>query len=230
MRNLPETILNNIATQVPGSHKLFDVDLTNIVAFAYGYGNIYIKYEGRFEEGAVREDERAEVKERPYKIFNNYQDPEVGNQPIDVYDGEKVFPTDPSFPDLVIVGKDGYKVKTLISSSAIRPATKKATSHKSTGILLAKGPSIGKVGISGADILDIIPTILYSSGLPILTSADGDVLDIFETGSSPAENGIERTQYTRETISTTEPIKNSRMSKNVWRALDILSSSANQSV
>lgn len=204
VRNLPKPVLNNITTRVPGNHELFDVNFTNTIAFAYGYGNIYINYEGRFEEGAVREDERAEIKERLYKIFDNYQDPEAGNQPIDVYDGEKVFPTDLSSPDLVVVGKDGYEVKTSISSSAIRPATKKAASHESTGILLAKGPSIGKVDVSGASVLDIVPTILHSLGRPIPTSTDGDVLDIFEIGSPPAENGIERTQYTRETTSTTE--------------------------
>lgn len=49
--------------------------------------------------------------------------------------------------------------------------------HSRFGIVLIKGPDIKKgIGIQGADILDIAPTILYAMGEPVASDMDGKVL------------------------------------------------------
>jgi hypothetical protein len=48
------------------------------------------------------------------------------------------------------------------------------------GIFAANGPSIQEdKQITGAEIIDITPTVLYTMGLPIPDDMDGKVLDVF---------------------------------------------------
>ena len=50
--------------------------------------------------------------------------------------------------------------------------------HKMDGIFIAKGAGIRKgVEITGAEIIDMTPTILYMMGLPIPEDMDGKVLN-----------------------------------------------------
>jgi hypothetical protein len=55
--------------------------------------------------------------------------------------------------------------------------------HKMDGIFIATGAGIRKgVEITGAEIIDMSPTILYMMGLPIPEDMDGKMLnDIFES-------------------------------------------------
>ena len=124
----------------------------------------------------------------------------------------------------------GTKWKTSISKFCYPSRHKEDRVSREHRDTLNQGSLINKINLPGAGVLHIVPTILHSLGRPISTSADGDVLDIFEIGSPPAENGIERIQHMRETTSTTETDRDFKNIKNIWRASNILNNSAIQLV
>jgi len=73
------------------------------------------------------------------------------------------------------------------------------------GIFFAQGPAIKKgATVSGAEIIDVAPTILYLLGLPVPADMDGRLLEgIFEEGVleerpvvfEDAKQAVERAQH-----------------------------------
>ncbi|MDJ1434190.1 alkaline phosphatase family protein [Halostagnicola sp. A-GB9-2] len=192
---LPDPIVNNVASRIPGEHKLFDVDFADTKAFSYGYGGVYVNDSERFENGFVDSSERTAVKEEVKVSLNEFANSRSPS-PISVYDGADVYPTDPDAPDLVVVGNDEYEVKTSLSESPVTDSGEKAGSHHSEGVFLATGPNVerGK-RIEGATVFDVVPTLLQSRLDPLPAERDGEVLDIFEQTSQPATEDPEEESY-----------------------------------
>ena len=63
--------------------------------------------------------------------------------------------------------------------------------HAREGIFLARGPSFQQGEIDDAEITDIAPTMLHALGYRLPESMSGEVLDVFATGSDPAERAVE---------------------------------------
>ncbi|MFC7324166.1 alkaline phosphatase family protein [Halorubrum rutilum] len=64
--------------------------------------------------------------------------------------------------------------------------------HAREGILFARGPVFQKTGVKvEANIVDIAPTVLHALGYRLPESMSGSVLDLFQSGTDPAERDPE---------------------------------------
>jgi predicted AlkP superfamily phosphohydrolase/phosphomutase len=85
-------------------------------------------------------------------------------------------------PDLLLIPKEGYAVAPY-RSRMFEPTGWASGEHSMQGIFLACGPHVKDGGqpVDGARLLDILPTVLHATGLPVPDDVDGRVLvEIFE--------------------------------------------------
>jgi len=205
VRHLPDEIVDSAAATIPGNHGLFDVNHATTQAFAHGMGNIYVNTTDRFASGTVAPADRDDVKRKIRAVFEGATDPETGESPLTVVDGDDEFPTDPDAPDLVVQANGRY---TLDGSLASDPfdATSKAGDHKPEGIFLAWGEDIA-TGVTPTDVTvyDFAPTVLHGLGKPVPHDTDGRVLtEIFQPDSPPAETDVERHDYETDDRATAD--------------------------
>ena len=199
LRIIPDSIINNVANAVPGQHSLFDIDYTNTEAFGYAKRNIYVNDTNRFVHGPVDSSDIPDIKSEIEKVFQDIRDPESNKKLLEVYDGDKLFPSDNDSPDLVVKGVNGAEENTNLSDSVIEKSDKKSGAHLSQGIFFAWGPNIQEdTEVSGASVYDLAPTLLHSLSKPVPTTADGNCLDIFEASSESALNDVEYKDYKTE--------------------------------
>lgn len=120
------------------------------------------------------------------ETLNALVDPETGEAVIDtvyhranLYTGQQQVKA----PDVIAVEKDGYLFvnwhRTDDGDVVVQPLPHTPSAHHSLqGLILAKGPDIGSGReLSGVDVTDITPTILYLCGAPIPTYLDGTVME-----------------------------------------------------
>lgn len=197
---LPQSVLDRVATQVPGSHGLYDVNFEATEAFAHGTRNIYINDTERFAKGTVEPERKDELKEELVALFESVVDPTTGETVLTVHDGSELFPTDERSPDLVLYGDDGYLTSTALKSDQFTDSGGMAGAHRSEGIFLSWGPTIRAGEVADANVVDVAPTILHAIGEPIPDDTDGTVLDIFTPESAPDREPVETQSYraTRE--------------------------------
>ncbi|WP_135852549.1 alkaline phosphatase family protein [Halorussus salinus] len=192
-QRLPESVIESVASQVPGSHALYDVDFTETVAFTHGEGSLYVNDAERFEQGIVAPDQIPAVKAEVRDALEGLEDPETGQRVLNVYDGDEVFETDDDSPDLVVRGrvKEGYLNGNSLSGSVFTDSDMNAT-HRSEGIFLAWGPSV-EAGSAPeeATVADVAPTLLHSVGEAVPEAADGRVLsEVFDPDADAARRDV----------------------------------------
>ncbi len=189
---LPKLLIDQLATQVPGDHALYDVDFTETVAFAHGPSNIYINDTDRFEQGTVSPDDVPSIKRELQMLFSSVTDPETGKEVLTVTDGNELFPTDETAPDLVAVGRKGYEEKTKLTNDVLTSAGAKAASHRSEGVFFAYGPGIdAQASPTELSVVDVAPTVLHSIGEPIPEAIDGTVCaECTTTTESPTTRSV----------------------------------------
>lgn len=186
---LPRSVVDAAAARVPGDHGLYDIDYERTVAFAHGPGNVYVNDTVRFEQGTVDRDDVQEVKDELMTLFESTVDPETGEKPLRVWDGDVHYPSDEYAPDLVVRGRTGYAKRTKLTDRAFADSETMAGHHEREGIFLAWGSDV-RAGATPADasVVDVAPTVLHGLGEPIPDRSDGRVLDeIFAPGSELAE-------------------------------------------
>ncbi len=169
------------------------IDWKRTKAYPFGgLGQIYINVKGREPEGCVEPGEEYEkIVAFIESNLRKLRDPDTG-EPIvsDVLRKEEICDNHQAegIPDLYVVWKNdeyaeiggiGYSREIMLPILRERSGT-----HTMRGILFAQGPGIRKgVTVSGAEIIDVAPTILYLLGLPVPADMDGQVLEgIFEEG------------------------------------------------
>ncbi len=197
---LPRGLLDSVASQIPGDHALYDVDYDRTVAFVHDAGNVYINSRDRFEKGSVPPEEVSEIKAELVDLFEAVTDPVTDESVLNVFDGGDLFPNDENSPSLIVNGKDNYESRNAITDEPFGDTGHTAASHRSEGILLARGPSIDPGSrIRGARVVDVAPTLLHALDEPVPETADGRVLfDAFDTDSNPSTTKVRRTALTRE--------------------------------
>jgi predicted AlkP superfamily phosphohydrolase/phosphomutase len=197
-RHLPDSLVESLASQVPGSHELFDVDFSETVAFTHGAGHLFVNDSERFDEGVVAPDEVPEIKAEIRSKLEGLIDPKTGETVLDVYDGDNLFDDDPDSPDLVIRADEqaGYLVGNTLTDSVFRDSQMAAT-HRKNGVFFAWGPSVDSgVSLDGATVADVAPTVLHGLGEPVPADADGRVLsEIFAPDSAAAQNRVREREY-----------------------------------
>lgn len=172
---------------------LSSIDWGRTAAYALGnYGNIYINLEGREPQGIVRPGKEYEaLRDRIIKALAQLRDPDTGQPILDrAYRREELYrgPYVERAPDIVVVWKD-YRYYTRGTFSSEETALfalpgefgsgriEHSACHRPNGILLAQGEDVRKGEVvRGAAIIDLAPTILYLSGLPVPVDMDGRVL------------------------------------------------------
>jgi predicted AlkP superfamily phosphohydrolase/phosphomutase len=185
---VPQGFVDVAAMQVPGEHSLYDVDHANTAAFAHGAGNVYVNDTARFEDGVVDPAQRPAVKAELVELFEGVTDPESGDRVFDVTDGGDLFPRDDSAPDLVLSGRGGYEVLTMLTEEVFHDADTKAAGHRPEGVFFAWGPGMqGGSRVRDASVVDVAPTVLHAIGEPVPEHVDGDVLRAaFDPDGEPA--------------------------------------------
>lgn len=187
---LPRSVVDALASNVPGSHSVYDLDHENTEAVVHEFGNVYINDEERFTKGCVPVEEVAPLKRELRSLFESCTDPETGERVLEVYDGDHVFPTDSRSPDLVLEPAPDYEVSTKLSSETFEEP-KADAAHRKNGIFMAWGPDIeANHHVDDSAVVDVAPTVLHSLGEPVPSNADGSVLEVFRPDSGPAESEI----------------------------------------
>jgi predicted AlkP superfamily phosphohydrolase/phosphomutase len=208
VKYLPRDLLDTVATRMPGDHALYDVDYAGTKAFLHGPGTLFINDSRRFAQGQVDPADVPGLKRDLEAMLSRVVDPETGESALAVYDGDDLFPTDESSPDLVVRGKGEYQTVQSITEEVFTDSGAKVASHRSEGIFLARGPAIEVGGtIENATAVDVAPTLLHALGEPVPENADGRVLtELFDPDSEPATRPIETRVYAdeRSTPSATE--------------------------
>lgn len=180
-----------------------NIDWSKTSAYAAGHvGQIFINLKGREPGGIVEQgQDYYRVRDAIRAALLDLKDPET-NEPV----VEKVF-----FKEYLYAGQYLDKaadvlflparleywslgVSSFVNNRIVGPAFGNSGNHRMNGIFMMKGKDIRKGRqISGARIIDVVPTILFDLGLPVPADMDGKVLgEIFET-SYRQSNQIHRT-------------------------------------
>jgi predicted AlkP superfamily phosphohydrolase/phosphomutase len=197
-KNFAESKMGAIRDKVESMLSFSDIEWERTKAYGFGmYGNIYINLKGREPKGVVAagreyEDLRNQIIEKLVGL----RDPDTGAKIIEkIYRREDLYqgPHLEDAPDLLIGWKD-YAYYTSVTLGQEKGSIfgahmnidcseyKHVGTHRLNGIFMAMGGIIKKgQQISGAEICDVAPTILYMLGQPIPEDMDGKVLaEIFE--------------------------------------------------
>lgn len=185
---LLQRMLARLTNQPAWSDSRLEQFLNRIVwsetrAFALGAcGSIYINTREKFPMGIVEPgDEYQNICEQITEELLAVRDPDTGDQVVravhraaDVYEGDYAYLA----PDLLIETTEDYFVRNNLDHEEGTPiytaghyrgrSLAHTGKHTPDGILIATGtPFTPGAGRSGARIVDIAPTILYLSGLPV---------------------------------------------------------------
>lgn len=176
------------------SHLYFSViDWSQTKAFAsydeFLARGIRINLKGREPEGIVEPEEYERLRGTLIDQLKGLCHPVTGNPVVrEVYKREEIYsgPCLEKAPDLVVSwaeeaffsGSPPSKREERFRLSHLR----RSGEHRQKGIFMAKGPHLKRgAQVSGAEITDITPTLLYLLGLAIPNDMDGRVLtEIFE--------------------------------------------------
>ncbi len=189
------------------------IDWPNTKAYAYGmYGNININLKGREPLGTVNPgSEYEELRKHIITRLKALRDPADGSLVVDeVYRKEDLFHGEHSdkAPDLLVAWKDyayfsrvtmDRREDTVFGSLFNIDSSdfEYSGTHRLDGIFFCKGTDIRKgLGIEGARILDVTPTILHIMGLPVPEDMDGRVLEEIFTEGFLRDNPVTFTKST----------------------------------
>ncbi|MFC3958314.1 alkaline phosphatase family protein [Halovivax cerinus] len=191
---LPRGLVDSVAESIPGDHALYDVDYAHTTAFVHDAGNVYVNDTDRFAHGTVEPRAVPALKSDLTDLFESVTDPDSEEPILRVFDGDELFPTDDSAPDLVVNGRSGYETRNAITDEPFGETGSTVASHESTGIMLCRGEAMDAgATLRGARVVDVAPTILHALDEPVPASADGRVLfDAFDRGSQPASTKVRR--------------------------------------
>ncbi|NQU07486.1 MAG: alkaline phosphatase family protein, partial [Candidatus Abyssubacteria bacterium] len=172
-------------------YDFIDWSKTKAICGSYSEQGIYINTQGVWPNGIVSPGrEYEEVRDHVISELRNLKDPDTGatiavecHRREEVYSGDHVSEA----PDIIFMVDSGACIADNMPSKVLfeKPNRIHGTGfHRLEGMLIASGKGIRKnKTISGARIIDMAPTLLYSMGLEIPHDADGSVLrDLFEPG------------------------------------------------
>ena len=172
--------------------KLDRIDWPRTRVFNIGtYLGLRLNVKGREPQGCITredyDDQRAEIR----SLLENYRHPKTGVPVFEVYPREELYtgPYISEAPDLLgVIGNDKIHLAEFTNPTSTpvfvnwqkmqKMAPAAATGvHRMEGVLIASGPHLHAQRLpTAAQLVDIVPTVLYTLGLPIPSYCDGRVL------------------------------------------------------
>jgi predicted AlkP superfamily phosphohydrolase/phosphomutase len=163
-----------------------DVDWSRTSAFSMGHvGQIYINRKSLYRQGLVEDGPPChEVREKLKKDLLSLKNAQTGEPVVgEVYDREAIYPGNglgPA-PDILFL-PSGLKIMSFgetefASRKIIGDSLGHTGHHRLEGAIIACGTGVPQGTITGAEILDLAPTILYHLGLGIPSDMDGRILE-----------------------------------------------------
>ncbi|MGM0441718.1 MAG: alkaline phosphatase family protein [Elusimicrobiota bacterium] len=160
------------------------------------YGSIYINRKSYFSKGTVKEEEYPRVKE---KIINKLKEAKGKNGKkliSKVWRAEELYSGkfNKQSPDIVFCCKEDYFSSSTMFNIDKGSVVEKLpiSGHARTGVFGALGKDISRKNeLKNSDIIDIMPTILYSLGLKIPKDIDGKVMEDMFTEEYRKQNPVE---------------------------------------
>jgi predicted AlkP superfamily phosphohydrolase/phosphomutase len=173
-----------------------DVDWSRTRAYSIGYiGEVHINLRGREPQGIVEPGEDYE-KTRDQVIADLCALKLPDGQPLvehiwkkeEIYRGAHLAEA----PDVLFLPRN---LETIAfgdfefgSNKIVEPSYGVSSSHRMNGIFIASGGGIKPAGeFSGAQLIDLAPTVLHAMGLPVPTDMDGRVLTEALADARPVE-------------------------------------------
>lgn len=147
--------------------------------------NVWVNLRGRQPEGIIEHGKECEsLRDHLIEKLYAVKDPETSQNIIrKVYKREEIYTGDfvSNAPDLIIDMADGYVMQVGLAPNMLMPAMQyklyRSGCHRQHGIFIAIGKDIKKNHqVQNAEIIDIIPTVLYLLDKQIPTYMDGKVL------------------------------------------------------
>lgn len=178
-----------------------EIDWEHTQAYCHGTNAIRLNLRGRDRSGAVDPAEAEAVMARLSDRLMRLRDPE-GNRVIhrvapraDLYEGPEV----DRAADLLIADHDDsvwfYYSEGENPAEIFEPSGWASGNHKPDGLFCAWGPDIG-TGTVDANIVDLLPTLFATLGVPIPDDVDGRVLaEIFRPERKVAARWTEAAAY-----------------------------------
>lgn len=158
-----------------------DVEWQRTVAYARGYGQIYLNVRGREPAGVVAKENLEETRRKIIENLNQVRDPKGDVRAMEaVYSKEEIFHGDQLdyAPDIQLVMAEGYEAFpwATMADDVFTDYIDRTGTHNTQGMLLLSGPGVRNGSFSNATVTDVAPTILYLMGVPIPTDLDGRFL------------------------------------------------------
>lgn len=192
LRNLVRRIISSklgdsLKKTIPiSSVELSDIDWSKTKAFSIAPNSVFINKVGN---GELDKSEYEQIREKVKNVLLNVVDCVTGKKIItkvmlkeEIYKGKYKdimpdiyfeFDKFTEYSNILLLSM--FDTKDIITESENTSST-----HAMHGIFIAYGKNIKKnIKIDNAEIIDILPTILYSMGIPIPNDIDGKKLDIF---------------------------------------------------
>lgn len=146
-------------------------------------GVVNVNLMGRDPKGIVPKEDYENVRDEIIRKLKDLEDPETGEKIIqDVLKKEDIYkgPFMDNAPDICILTKEtSYYFSPALDDGPIleKPDNPAPAPHRMEGVFIINGEDIKPCGkITGLDITDIAPTVLYLMGKQIPESMDGKVI------------------------------------------------------
>ncbi len=187
LQNIAARVSKQSRNQVVGKFLSFqDVDWSRTVAYSMGHvGQVYLNRRGREPNGIVGDGVEYETaRDRVVEVLRQLTHPETGKALLDevIYGPDVTHgPYADQAPDLHLIF-DGYRCiafPLFATSNAVvtRQIRGDSGCHRSDGIFIGHGPAFRQgATVDGSKIIDLAPTILHLTGLPVPSDMDGRVL------------------------------------------------------